>query len=281
MVALDHSTNAVVQSIAEKSPQYVSYDSTKVDEQDQPSPTQEYSSYQHAYDYFTVQLFHGRLPPCLITLQRKSHTRGYYAGKRFASRQDEDVRTDEIALNPDTFEGRSDKDILSTLVHEQVHLWQAHHGKPSRGGYHNREWARRMVTIGLQPISLDNPAKMTGQRVTHVIVPGGRFDRATDALLATGFQLRWQSPVMPGVRLVEFTPKQTADSKVKYSCPQCSANAWAKPNSHLMCAQCFQKHVEWCEHWMYADEIMSIARKYIMRPVRAADLTSLEKERKQ
>jgi hypothetical protein len=138
-----------------------------------------------------------------------------------------------------------------------------------------------MLTIDLQPISLDNPAKMTGQRLTHVIVPGGRFDRAADALLATGFQLRWQSPVMSGIRLVDFAPKQTPDSKLKYSCPQCGANAWAKPNSHLMCAQCFQKHVERCEHWMYADEIVSIARKDIMRPVIAVDLAFLEKERKQ
>src|SRR5262245_14971271 len=31
--------------------------------------------------------------------------------------------------------------ILSTLVHEMVHGEQHHYGKPSRGGYHNKQWA--------------------------------------------------------------------------------------------------------------------------------------------
>jgi hypothetical protein len=156
-------------------------------------PTEEYSRYQSAFDYFNGELFGGRLPPCLITLQRTHVARAYYSSLRFAARNNNTLRTDEIALNPDTFLGRSDKDILSTLVHELAHLWQAHEGQPSRGGYHNREWAREMLRIGLRPISFDRPGNMTGQRVSHEIVAGGRFDIAADKLLATGFQLKWQS----------------------------------------------------------------------------------------
>ena len=84
-------------------------------------PTEEYSRYQSAFDYFNAELFGGRLPPCLITLQRTHHARGYYSSLRFAARNNYTLRADEIALNPDTFLGRSDKEILSTLVHEQTH----------------------------------------------------------------------------------------------------------------------------------------------------------------
>lgn len=60
------------------------------------------------------------------------------------------ARTHEIALNPDHFAGRSDEDILSTLVHEMVYAWQRAFGKPSRRAkpedikrfYRSVEWKR-------------------------------------------------------------------------------------------------------------------------------------------
>lgn len=233
------------------------------------NPTREYTSYEQAYDYFNTHLFAGRLPSCLITLQRRRHAYGYFSPKRFISRNHGQERTDEIALNPDIFAECSDKDILSTLVHEACHVWQAHFGKPGRRGYHNREWARRMLAIGLRPISFDNPGKMTGQAVTHEIIPGGRFDMTAEQLLATGFQLTWQSiPELSNRSLMldGNDATQHVTSKCKYSCSQCSANAWAKPNSSLVCAPCLQKYVERCEHWMYADEILAITTRYVMHP---------------
>src|SRR5437763_1308858 len=105
-------------------------------------PTKEYDSFQQAYDYFNARLFAGTLPDCLITLQRKRSARGYFWASSFTARSG-DATTDEIALNPECF-GRSDSEILSTLVHEMCHLWQHHYGKPSRAAYHNKEWARKM-----------------------------------------------------------------------------------------------------------------------------------------
>ena len=60
------------------------------------------------------------------------------------SRRHAEETTDEIALNPATFHDRTAEEILSTLVHEMVHLWQHHFGTPSRASYHNREWAAKM-----------------------------------------------------------------------------------------------------------------------------------------
>ena len=65
--------------------------------------------------------------------------------------------TDEIALNPAHFKGRSQREVFSTLVHEMVHLEQHHFGHPSRAGYHNREWVHWMERVGLIPSATGEP----------------------------------------------------------------------------------------------------------------------------
>jgi len=143
--------------------------------------------------------------------------------------------TDEIALNPDTFENRSDTEILSTLVHEMTHLWQSHYGKKvSRKSYHNAEWAGKMELIGLMPSDTGKPGgKRTGQRMTHYIIEAGPFQVEVEKLIKSGFKLTWQC------KSTEAKQKQPK-SKIKYSCPECGQNAWAKPDAKLMCGQCEQ-----------------------------------------
>src|SRR5215471_349609 len=112
----------------------------------------EYRAFQAAYDFFNAQLFGGSLPPVLVTLQRHARTRGYFAPERFNGRI-EDTAVHELALNPDSFTGRSDEMILSTLAHEMAHVWQQTHGTPPRRSYHDRQWAAKMHEIGLHPSS--------------------------------------------------------------------------------------------------------------------------------
>ena len=116
-----------------------------------PNPTEKaYAELQQAYDVFNTALFDGQLPPCLITMQRKNGTYGYFAGGPLRNADGEEL-TDEIAMNPAHFATRSAEEVLSTLAHEMVHLWQHHCGKPSRPAYHNREWAVMMKAVGLIP----------------------------------------------------------------------------------------------------------------------------------
>jgi hypothetical protein len=193
---------------------------------------QEYGSFAAAYDFFNRELFRGQLPPCYITLQRRANSRGYYAHQRFAHRTNE-TTTSEIALNPAVFEGRTDKDILSTLVHEMAHLWQGHFGDPGRGRYHNREWAEAMEMIGLMPSHTGLPGgRRTGQQMTHYIIVGGPFDHSCDQLLATGLKLNWQA------RDPHRAGPGPDSSKVKHTCPECYQNAWAKSGAMLLCGQC-------------------------------------------
>ena len=70
-----------------------------------------YQAFEQAYAYLSTYVFVDvlghPLPPCLITLQRRHHTYGYFCHDQFAHRHDGRTRTDEIALNPDLFPGRS------------------------------------------------------------------------------------------------------------------------------------------------------------------------------
>ncbi len=209
----------------------------------------EYSAFERAYDYFNEALFKGELPGCLITLQRKAHSCGYFCSQRFAGRVLElrNGLVDEIALNPDTFAGQTDIEILSTLVHEMVHLWQFHNGKPSRSTYHNAEWADRMESLGLMPSHTGLPGgKRTGNKMADYIIPDGRFAKEVAKLLETGFRLLWEGKItaeaggaVPGGTEISMK-KETKPSKVKYSCPVCRVNAWAKPGIEFDCHGCKQ-----------------------------------------
>jgi predicted SprT family Zn-dependent metalloprotease len=202
-------------------------------------PTLEaYGELQQAYDHYNRTLFDGRLPPCLITLHRESERmHGHFSHNRFVRLADGRTATDEIALNPMHFVRRSVTEVLSTLTHEMAHLWQAHHGKPSRQAYHNKQWAWKMKAIGLQPSATGEPGgKETGQKMTHYVIAGGAFEQATTALLETGFRLSWADA---GVATPGKKPKKSG-TRIKYTCPACQANAWGKAGLKLLCGDCLQ-----------------------------------------
>ncbi|HEX3747690.1 MAG TPA: SprT-like domain-containing protein [Bryobacteraceae bacterium] len=186
----------------------------------------EYGEFQKAYAFLNDELFEGALPNILVTLQRLSRAHGYFSPNRFSNRE-ADISVHEIALNPDGFVNRTDEEIISTLAHEMVHLWQHAYGKPGRRGYHNLQWAKKMKEVGLQPSDTgEENGKETGERVSHYIVGGGPFSKAYKKLEAKGIQLHWQS-----------IPKRGA-GKTKFSCSNCGQNAWAKPDAWLLCGAC-------------------------------------------
>lgn len=199
-------------------------------------PTREtYERLQQAYDHFNKTLFDGTLPNALITLQRRKKTFGYFAGARFA--REDGRKADEIALNPASFHERSVNEILATLVHDMVHLWQHHCGTPGRGRYHNREWAAKMKAIGLQPtIDGAEGGKETGESVGHFIVPGGPFETALNRLLAKDFALVWKElPAAADDGKGEAAPAPKSGKRVRYACPQCDLKAWARHDARLVC----------------------------------------------
>ena len=67
----------------------------------------EYITLQSAYDHFNNQLWAGKLPNVLITLQRKKGALGYFSPDRFSARGSKGA-AHELAMNPDHFAGRDD-----------------------------------------------------------------------------------------------------------------------------------------------------------------------------
>ena len=205
-------------------------------------PTREtYDPLQQAYETLNRSLFEGELPNCLITLQRSKKSYGYFCGDRFG--RADGTLTDEIALNPTHFRDRPQEEVLATLAHEMVHLWQHHFGKPGRGRYHNKEWAEKMRSIGLQPTS-NGQGRWRRNRRCH-----GPYDRrgwslrpdASRKLLAKGLVVAWIEQPEKRADVVEDDDGEEKESKsgkrVRYVCPHGDTKAWAKHGAKLVCGE--------------------------------------------
>lgn len=212
---------------------------------------QAYGELQQAYDHFNAALFDGALPFCLITMQREKRTYGYFSSKRFVHRHDKQM-TDEIAINPSYFAVVPLLEVLQTVVHEMVHLWQFHFGNPGRRGYHNKEWAGKMESIGLMPSSTGQPGgAKTGEKMADYPIPDGRFMAAADALTIGDFRISWLDRFPPMMAagamaallsegdelagLVEPQGPRNRSNRVKYRCPTCGAQVWGKPELRVLC----------------------------------------------
>ena len=163
---------------------------------------------------------------------------------------------------------------MSTLVHEMVHHWQHFAGTPSPSNAHNRQWAEKMMSLGLHPSSTGLPGgKKTGRSVSHYIIADGPFVPACKDLLKHGFTLPWldrHAPATPesqkavqtalkdagittemspapitqipalsdGAPTVWSPPAKKEATRFKYACPKCQVKAWAAVNTLIVCGLC-------------------------------------------
>jgi hypothetical protein len=205
---------------------------------------EQFKKYQAAYDYFNRQLFGGELRPCLLVFKDRKAKKGgivlgHFAPDRWASADGETAH--EISLNPDALT-RPLWDTMSTLAHEMAHQWQQDHGTPPRAGYHDREWARKMVEIGLIPSNTGQPGgRQTGQQMDHYVDEAGAFKRALDAM-PEEIRLPWTSGGA-GLGLGPAPKKERPKSKIKYTCP-CGVNLWGKPELKVICGECEEPFTE-------------------------------------
>jgi predicted SprT family Zn-dependent metalloprotease len=200
------------------------------------TPTgEQFAAYQAMAQYFNERLFGGELPPILLNFSRKGRrTRGFFAPDRW---EKGGATTHEISLNPRMMPARSPVETAATLVHELCHLWQFVFGTPSRAGYHNREWARKMAAVGLMPSDTGAPGgRQTGQQVSHYVIPGGPFERAFREM-PDACALPWSGREGPE------PARPRRPSKVKYRCPGCRQNVWGKPGLSLVCSACDQTFI--------------------------------------
>lgn len=231
-----------------------------------------YKELQYAYDFFNQRLFKNELPDCVITLQRKKRCYGYFYPSRFIHR-DGDTK-DEIAMNPSYFAVVPMQEIFQTLVHEMCHQYQEYFGEKGRRGYHNKEWGTIMESIGLMPSSTGKPGgAKTGEQMMDYIIEGGLFQICLNELLTDEFQISWADKHPPVEKIQQMINEQGAESlsdkleswgvtitdsgeaipiafqspkntRIKFTCPGCNANAWGKASLNLVCGDC---HVSFAE----------------------------------
>lgn len=229
----------------------------------------DYVTLSDCYDVFNERLFGTQLRGCVLTFEDRGQFFGYYRQGGFIGR-DGGERRDEICLNPRHFLANTgDLELLQTLVHEQVHQWQYQYGTPSRRTYHNREWAQKMLSVGLVPSHTGRPGgNMTGQHMADYPAEEGAFLTIAREILAKHTLIRWYKEGVAIKRAQEYAARPEAEEgsplaglaialaaslpeaggggeaparppgKATYQCQECGNKVWGKPGLSLICGDC-------------------------------------------
>ena len=233
-------------------------------------PTNElYGSLQHIYDHFNQQLFNNNLPEVIFTTQRKKNVAGYFSQNRWLSNVGD--KCHEISVNPQYVASSSLMELFQTIVHEQCHLSQYINGKPSRNGYHNKEFSKIMIEVGLMPSTTGRPGgAKTGQNMSDYPLHNGKFLKSCQSLIESGeFELKWADRFKNTIQdCDEDLPEWTTDmnvntasilagsatgmfegdfvtpmeaqvvKKTSYQCPECKIKAFGGKSLKLLCMKC-------------------------------------------
>lgn len=226
--------------------------------------TIQFKTLDDLYRFYNQAIFGGTLSDCIVNMSRHGGSYGFFAANRWRAENEAKKIIHEISINPD-FMNREDIEWHSTLVHEMCHLWQEDFGKPSRGGYHNRQWADKMVQVGLMPTDTGEPGgKQTGQYVTHYIIPDGKFEQVFKTLSSEELQnlrLRYKPTLaVQSTKPVRFggaggddggepeagsggDDDSRSGKRKKYTCG-CGCNVWGKSGLLLKCGLCGTDFIE-------------------------------------
>jgi predicted SprT family Zn-dependent metalloprotease len=211
----------------------------------------QFDKLQDVYTYYNNTLFLGTLPNCFLNFSRLSKSMGFFVAVKWKDRLD--GKYHEISINPDYIDEINVKELHQTIVHEMCHLWQEDFGAKSRNGYHNKEWAKKMIEVGLMPSSTGQAGgKTTGQNMNDYPIEGGLFELHFGLIETLGYRL--ELPLVPvNFKSASFIvnsegeadetgeeEKETSSSKKgkhKYSC-DCGCNVWGKEGLDLQCNVC-------------------------------------------
>ena len=192
-------------------------------------PTKDqYDTLEKAFGFFNRELFSNELPRVLLTFSRRAFSSGFFASNTWKGLSE--APTHEISLNPNTLKSPL-IEVYSTLVHEQVHLWQHEFGKPSTNNYHNREWSEKMESIGLIPSKTGRPGgEKTGRPMSHYISSGGLYEIAFNKM-----------PTELHLPLENVRPDGKVKNKIRHYCIECEYVAWTNIPCSLVCGTCGSK----------------------------------------
>lgn len=225
-------------------------------------PTKEfYDLFDFMHGFFNRILFDKKLKPVMIVITRKKSF-GHYSPERWIN--EKKIRSDEIAINPAYFNQFPLIEILQTMVHEMCHQWQQHYGSPSIN-YHNKEFANKMISIGLMPSKTGMVGgAITGPTMADYPIKGGYFVKAANEFVKSAkFNKLWFDRLntaagsvvgelyndlnlaaellhvfnSEAIAAVPSTARPTK-SKEKYTCNTCNLNVWGKLGMNIICGDC-------------------------------------------
>lgn len=213
--------------------------------------TTQYEYLERLYSFYNLQLFNGILPSVLFTLSKTNKASGFFSSNRWKDKHEKAVH--EISINPDIIRERFDIEMHQTLVHEMCHLWQIEYGDPGRKGYHNKEFADKMIEIGLMPSTTGREGgKTTGQNMSDYFMEEGKFILAFKAIQENRFEPLPLEPdnshlyckEVASDGSVTFAPvpkdektRSKTGTRIKYSC-SCENNIWGKSGLKVLCLEC-------------------------------------------
>jgi len=172
-------------------------------------------------DIFNAELFKDQpiKVPVISFEKTRVNTLGKYKSGRNAFGVMESINLNRVHLN------RPFADILSTLLHEMIHSWQAAFGKPSIGWFHNKEFQAKLSSFG---ISCDNKG-------CHLSVE----DPFVSLLKRHGISF---GPKADSKRMIEVAPFPNGRSKLKKWQCFCGQKARVgKKEFYATCDLCIHK----------------------------------------
>lgn len=206
-----------------------------IDETGNSSTEQQYSAFLKCFDYFNKTLFSNDLPQCLLTHSKHGQAVGYFSSRSWANTKGDTIH--EISICPLSLH-HPPEIVMSILVHECVHLWQHELGCPGRGKYHNREWANKMIELGLMPSTTGKPGgKQVGNSMSHYIIEGGKFQRAFE-FMPEDILMPWKTKRANDAEKKDNLQALGSRNKNTYFCPNCNLTVWGKMNLGIRCEEC-------------------------------------------
>jgi hypothetical protein len=206
-------------------------------------PTSEtYSNLIRAFDFFNERYFDGTLPRPMITLRGTGKAAVSYLHHSFGTVSGTD-RIDEIAVNARRLLFTPPDEFLDEFVHVLCHIWQAHFGAPTRNGYHNKQFADKLRSVGLIPSPTGKKhGKETGQLISQYRDETGAFARACQELIDVhGFVLNYGDLTADQAKSVPGEPERPKpNSGITYVCttPGCPVDLKGKPGAPFVRVSC-------------------------------------------
>lgn len=185
------------------------------------TPTCELSDkYQAIFDYFNQQLFDGLLPNCILDLNAKGKSQGFFKPKGWTKYDGQIVTSHQISLNPELLQESTSYRAYMTLVIQMLTLWQHEFGETKliRPGYYNTEVLEKAESLGLVL-----QAKNKGWHVDCFVEPSGLFCQSLENM---PLELYFVWKPKAETKLVTNKLKLPSRSKVKHHCSQCGQNIW-------------------------------------------------------